>query len=209
MTMNGTASSRPSEIILILSFVGICTVTACLPSSAVDPRCSIDADGRHHTKLAQTINGSKLWQKYFEVIDPDGKRRLVDFHFSVDRSQQRSSGGDYDAGKITVVFGATNVSKGQTLYNREEEVDLDAFMVGFFDKDITREKLQEIAFKATEDRVYPYLATWIDIAAIKAMGQEGSGGYEFEDQLQALLDDQWSNLEIQTACRDALAKIRG
>jgi hypothetical protein len=134
---------------------------------------------------------------------------LVDFHFSVDRSQQRSSGGDYDAGKITVVFGATNVSKGQTLYNREEEVDLDAFMVGFFDKDITREKLQEIAFKATEDRVYPYLATWIDIAAIKAMGQEGSGGYEFEDQLQALLDDQWSNLEIQTACRDALAKIRG
>jgi hypothetical protein len=209
MTMNGTASSRPSEIILILSFVGICTVTACLPSSAVDPRCSIDADGRHHTKLAQTINGSKLWQKYFEVIDPDAKRRLVDFHFSVDRSQQRSSGGDYDAGKITVVFGATNVSKGQTLYNREEEVDLDAFMVGFFDKDITREKLQEIAFKATEDRVYPYLATWIDIAAIKAMGQEGSGGYEFEDQLQALLDDQWSNLEIQTACRDALAKIRG
>jgi hypothetical protein len=68
MTMNGTASSRPSEIILILSFVGICTVTACLPSSAVDPRCSIDADGRHHTKLAQTINGSKLWQKYLTSI---------------------------------------------------------------------------------------------------------------------------------------------
>ena len=191
------------------TMVALLLVAGCSASSEPDPRCVIDADGRHHKKLAQTVNASKLWQSYFQTIDPDGTRKLVKFEFKVDRDRHRSVGGDYDPGKITIVYRATNLTKKQHLYDRDEEVDLDAFMLGLFDKNASRDEIQEIAFKATEDRVYPYLATWVDIAAIRAMGQEGSGGYEFEDQLQALLDDQWSNLEIQTACRDALAKIRG
>ena len=189
--------------------VVVLVLAGCIASSEPDPRCVIDADGRHHKKLAQTINASKLWQSYFKTIDPDATRKLVEFQFLVDRDRHRSVGGDYDPGKITIVFRATNLTKKQHLYDRDEEVDLDAFMLGLFDKNASRDEIQEIAFKATEDRVYPFLATWVDISAIKAMGQEGSGGYEFEDQLQGLLDDQWSNLEIQAACRDALAKIRG
>jgi hypothetical protein len=193
----------------LLALVAVLAGMACFPSSEVDPRCVIEADGRHHAKLAQTINSSKLWQTYFDVIDPGATRTLVDFQFTVDRARHQSVGGDYDPGKITVVFRATNLTKRQKLYTRDEEVDLEPFMIGLFDKNATRDELQEIAFKAMEDRIYPYLATWVDIAAIRAMGQEGSGGYDFETSLQNLLDDQWSNLEIQTAARDALAKIRG
>ncbi len=209
MVRNAVPPSRfvTSASRLILA-VFVLTV-GCFTSSEPDPRCVIDADGRHHKKLAQTINASRLWQSYFKTIDPDASRKLVEFTFKVDRDRHNTRGGDYDPGKITIVFRAENLTKKQHLYDRDEEVDLDAFMVGFFDKNASRDEIQEIAFKATEDRVYPFLATWIDIAAIKAMGQERSGGYEFEDMLQRLLDDQWSNLEIQTACREALANIRG
>jgi hypothetical protein len=202
-------SSWPIALLRVMALVGVLAVMACFPSSEVDPRCTIEADGRHHDKLAQTINGSKLWQTYFDVIDPTATRKLADIQFTVDRARHRSVGGDYDPGKITVVFKATNLTKRQNLYTRSEEVDLEPFMIGFFDKNATRDEVQEIAFKAMEDRIYPYLATWVDIAAIRAMGQEGSGGYEFETLLQKLLDDRWSNLEIQTAARNALAKIRG
>jgi hypothetical protein len=183
--------------------------TACSPSSEVDPRCTIEAEGRHSKKLTQTVNASKLWGKYFDVMDPEATRALVKLRFAVERDRHTTMGGDYDPGKVTVVFEATHLAKRQTLYEREEDVDLEPFMLGFFDKDVTRDELQEIAFKATEDRVYPYLATWVDIAAIHAMGQEGSGGYEFESLLQNVLDDRWSKLDTQGAARDALAKIRG
>jgi hypothetical protein len=209
MDENPTPSSRPKTPLCLLALVAVLAGMACFPSSEVDPRCAIEADGRHHAKLAQTINGSKLWQTYFDVIDPTATRKLVDFQFTVDRDRYRSVGGDYDPGKIAVVFRATNLTKRQNLYTRDEEVDLEPFMIGLFDKNATRDEVQEIAFKAMEDRIYPYLATWVDIAAIRAMGQEGSGGYDFETSLQNLLDDRWSNLEIQTAARDALAKIRG
>lgn len=202
-------SPRLMTLLGLLTPVAVLVSTACVPSSAVDPRCVIDAEGRHHDKLAQLVNGSELWQTYFDVIDPTATRNLAEFQFTADRTRFRSVGGDYDPGKITVVFRVTNLTKHQNLYTRSEEVDLEPFMIGFFNKDATRDELTEVAFKAMEDRIYPYLGTWVDIAAIRAMGQEGSGGYEFEDMLQKLLDDRWSNLEIQTACRDALAKIRG
>jgi hypothetical protein len=180
-----TAALRAATRICLLVLVTVLAGTACSPSSKVDPRCRIDAEGRHFDKLSQTINGSKLWSGYFDAIDPEATRTLVELRFLIHLASKR------------------------TLYDREEEVDLEPFMVGFFDKDVTRDELQEIAFRATEDRVYPFLATWVDIAAIHAMGQEGSSGYEFEPLLQDLLDDSWSNLEIKTAARRALSRIRG
>ena len=209
MSEKPTAAWRAATRICLLVPVAVLAGMACSPSSKVDPRCKIDADGRHFDKLSQTINGSKLWSTYFDAIDPEATRTLVEFRFLIGRGRDRSMGGDYDSGKITIVFEATNLAKQRTLYEREEEVDLEPFMVGFFDKDVTRDELQEIAFTATEDRVYPFLATWVDIAAIRAMGQEGSTGSEFEPLLQELHDDRWSNLEIKTAARQALSKIRG
>ena len=203
------AAWRGASRICLLVFVSVLAGMACSPSSKVDPRCKIDADGRHLDKLSQTINGSKVWSRYFDVIDPEGTRTLVELRFLIGRGRDRSMGGDYDSGRITIVFEATHLASKRTLYDREEEVDLEPFMVGFFDKDLTRDELQEIAFTATEDRVYPFLATWVDIAAIHAMGQEGSSGFEFEPMLQELLDDSWSNLDIKTAARQALSKIRG
>lgn len=204
-----TATLRAATRICLLVLVAVLVGMACSPSSKVDPRCKIDADGRHFDKLSQTINGSKLWSTYFDAIDPEATRTLVELRFLIGRGRDRTMGGDYDSGRITIFFEATHLASKRTLYDREEEVDLEPFMVGFFDKDVTRDELQEIAFKATEDRVYPFLATWVDIAAIHAMGQEGSSGYEFEPLLQDLLDDSWSNLEIKTAARQALSKIRG
>jgi hypothetical protein len=204
-----TAALRAATRICLLVLVTVLAGTACSPSSKVDPRCRIDAEGRHFDKLSQTINGSKLWSGYFDAIDPEATRTLVELRFLIGRGRDRSMGGDYDSGRITIFFEATHLASKRTLYDREEEVDLEPFMVGFFDKDVTRDELQEIAFRATEDRVYPFLATWVDIAAIHAMGQEGSSGYEFEPLLQDLLDDSWSNLEIKTAARRALSRIRG
>jgi hypothetical protein len=203
-----TAALRAATRICLLVLVTVLAGTACSPSSKVDPRCRIDAEGRHFDKLSQTINGSKLWSGYFDAIDPEATRTLVELRFLIGRGRDRSMGGDYDSGR-TIFFEATHLASKRTLYDREEEVDLEPFMVGFFDKDVTRDELQEIAFRATEDRVYPFLATWVDIAAIHAMGQEGSSGYEFEPLLQDLLDDSWSNLEIKTAARRALSRIRG
>ena len=204
-----TVAWRAATRICLLVLVGVLAGMACSPSSKADPRCKIEAEGRHFAKLSQTINGSKLWSTYFDAIDPEATRTLVELSFLIGRGRDRSVGGDYDSGKITIVFEATNLAKQRTLYEREEEVDLEPFMVGFFDKDVTRDELQEIAFTATEDRVYPFLATWVDIAAIRAMGQEGSTGFEFEPLLQDLLDDSWSNLDIKTAARQALNEIRG
>jgi hypothetical protein len=204
-----TAALRAATRICLLVLVAVVAGLACSPSSKADPRCKIDAEGRHFDKLSQTINGSKLWSTYFDAIDPEATRTLVELRFLIGRGRDRSMGGDYDSGRISIFFEATHLASKRTLYDREEEVDLEPFMVGFFDKDVTRDELQEIAFKATEDRVYPFLATWVDIAAIHAMGQEGSSGYEFEPMLQDLLDDSWSNLEIKTAARQALSKIRG
>lgn len=204
-----TAALRAATRICLLVLFAVLAGMACSPSSKADPRCKIDAEGRHFDKLSRTINGSKLWNTYFDAIDPEATRTLVELRFLIERGWDRSTGGDYDSGKITVVFEATNLASKRTLYGRAEEVDLEPFMVGFFDKDVTRDELQEIAFKATEDRVYPFLATWVDIAAIHAMGQEGSSGFEFEPLLQDLLDDRWSNLDIKAAARQALRKIRG
>jgi len=179
----------------------------CGASSEVEPRCTIEADGRHRARLAREINGSKVWRTYFKHIG-DGQP-IVAFVLDWEHSRFRSSGGDYDPGKVAVAFEARHIASGRTLYERQEEVDLKSFMVGAFDRNATRDEIQEIAFKATEDSIYPFLAVWVDLAGIRAMGNEGSSGDVFEDFLVGLTEDKWSNLDIRARAEEALKEIRG
>jgi hypothetical protein len=137
-----TAALRAATRICLLVLVAVVAGLACSPSSKADPRCKIDAEGRHFDKLSQTINGSKLWSTYFDAIDPEATRTLVELRFLIGRGRDRSMGGDYDSGRISIFFEATHLASKRTLYDREEEVDLEPFMVGFFDKDVTRERVR-------------------------------------------------------------------
>jgi hypothetical protein len=178
-------------------------------SSEPDPRCTIDAEGRHEAKLATTLNKSKVWKLYFEEIDPQGSRPLVELSLKMERVRMRSRGGDYDPGKVNVLFSSRSLTRGSALYEHEVEVDLQPFMIGFFEEDASRDEIQEVAFDATEDQVYPFLATWVDLAGLRAMGLEGSSGQTFVPFLEALLEDKWTNLDTKREVRAALKSIQG
>jgi hypothetical protein len=78
-----TAALRAATRICLLVLVAVVAGLACSPSSKADPRCKIDAEGRHFDKLSQTINGSKLWSTYFDAIDPEATRTLVELRFLI------------------------------------------------------------------------------------------------------------------------------
>ena len=104
-------------------------------------------------------------------------------------------------------FRATSLKNGKLLYKKDMRVDLAEFMIGFFDKDATRPQMQEIAFKATEKKVYPYLDRWIQISAIRAMGNEGSRGTAFRKTLNELIEDKWTAGDMRGAAEEALRQI--
>ena len=41
-------------------------LAACGPSDEIDSRSTINADGQHRREIAKAVNGSRLWQTYFE-----------------------------------------------------------------------------------------------------------------------------------------------
>lgn len=188
---------------VLLTWVG------CGASSKADPRCRISAESPHRGTIAKSVNGSDLWREYFKRVSPKGKTPLVEFTFTVERTTRKSYGGDYDPGTIAVEFKAQNLNDGRLLFDKDVRVNLDEFMVGFFDKNATREQIQEIAFKATEDRVYPYLDRWVQIAAIRAMGNRGSRGTVFKKTLNDLIGDKWTSGDMRGAAEEALRSIDG
>ncbi len=183
-------------------------LTACGPSDEVDPRSTINADGQHRREIAKAVNGSRLWQTYFEKAS-SGSKPLVEFQFTVERKQFRSTGGAYDPGKIAVDFKAKSTKNNRLLYKNDMEVRLKDFIIGAIDKDASREEIQEIAFRATEKKVYPYLNRWVNIAAIQAMGNEGSSGSRFAPTLTEMLADKWTSDDLRAAAEVALQKIQG
>jgi len=94
------------------------------------------------------------------------------------------------------------------LYEREESVNLDEFMIGVFDGSETREEIQELAFEATESRVLPYLDRWINIAAIRAMGESEGQGTAFVPVLEEQAQNPWSE-QLMGEALQALKRIRG
>lgn len=180
-------------------------LVSCGASSTPDPRCSIAAEGQHHRQIAKSINGSDLWQEFLE----SKTGRQVEIRFTAERQARRTRGGDYDPGTVTVDFKATSASNGKLLYKNDMRVALEPFMIGLFDKDATREQIQEIAFKATEEKVYPYLDRWVNISAIRAMGNEGSRGNRFVSTLNELIADKWTSSDMRVAAEEALQQIEG
>ena len=190
---------------------GVVVFAGCGPSSEIDPRCSIQAEGPHRRQLAKSVNASNLWKEFFKQKQPSksGASPLVEFTFTVKRSAHRSGGGDYDRGTIAVDFKAKSTANGRLLYKNDMEVRLQEFMIGVFDKDATREQVQEIAFKATEEKVYPYLDRWVAISAIRAMGNEGSAGSRFVSTLDELVESSWTAGDLRAAAEEALRSIKG
>ena len=84
-----------------------------------------------------------------------------------------------------------------------------SFLIGNFGKDASREEMQEIAFRDAEKEAYPFVDRWINLAAIKAMGLEGTSGKIFVPTLEKLLEDAWAGSDLKNASREALRRIRG
>lgn len=182
----------------------------CFTSSEVDPRCSIDAVSRHRDQIAKSINGSKLWRAYFDHLQPskEGAKPLVAFTFETERRTRNTYGaGDYDPGTLTVNFKVKSLRTRRTLFTKEAKVSLDSFMIGAFDANATRAEIQEAAFRATEEEVYPFLDRWVNVAALKAMGEVKSGASAFRPVLEELANDEWAGMEMRVAAKNMLKKL--
>jgi hypothetical protein len=121
---------------------------------------------------------------------------------------RKSYGGDYDPGIVAVDFRATSLKNGRLLYKKDMSISLQDFMIGFFDKnEMSRKEVQEMVFKATEEKAYPYLDRWVQMAAIRAMGNEGSSGGGFKRILNELIEDKWTSQDMRRAAEQALQQI--
>jgi hypothetical protein len=178
-------------------------------SGKVDSRVRIDAPARHVTQIAKSVNGSKLWQAYLDHQGKAGAGPYAEFVLEVEQQRFKSYGGDYDRGKITFEFKVISLKNGRPLFEKDGEVDLDSFMLAKVDRNATRDQIQEIAFKATEEKVYPYMDRWVNLAAIRAVGQEGTDGRALESVLNDLMEDRWTSSDMRNEAAVALEKIRG
>ena len=189
-------------LLVFLPFVG------CGPSSRPDPRFKVDSPQVHYTWLVKRINKSDLWQAYFKSKDPSKSRLLVEFRLGADRSTMRSVGGDYDPGSANVTFEVSNLSTRSTLYKNAQRLSLPSFDVGFFPANASREEIQEIIFKETEESLYPFLGNWVEVSALRAIRQERSVGVVHVPLLEKMLDDPWTNDELRSEARATLEAIQ-
>jgi len=193
--------SIAAALVLAAAFFTGCT------SSNVDSRVRVVADTGHVPQIAKSVNGSKLWQTYFKETAAAAGSAVLQVSLEVERKKFKSFGGDYDPGKVFFDFEVLNLKTGKTLFEKDGEVDLDSFMFTTADADAAREQIQEIAFRATEEKVYPYMDRWINLAAIRAMGN--SDKRAFEKPLKELMDEQWTSADMRNEAALAIEKIRG
>jgi hypothetical protein len=190
--------------ILVIGFV-LLIASAC-GSVELDSRCRIDA-GQHSAQIERSITKSKLWRTYFEEMSDSGP--LVQIKVDVERYKQTTHGGDYDGGTVTFVFEARSLKHNRLLFDEKGKFEIDSILIGQFDKDASREEVQEIAFEDAEAEAFPYLDRWVNLTAIKAMGLEGSNGAVFVPTLEGLLQDEWISGDMKGEARRALKKING
>lgn len=199
------------KTLLLTSLLLAPGILACT-SRAVDPRCEIHAPNQKYVgRLAQSINGSDLWQAYFDHVAPDESiaRPLIAVNLEMERKITRPGGdGDYDPGKVRIRFRVTNRQNRAVLYTEDKSAELEPFMIGLFDENATREEIQNIAFEAAEDDVFPYLDRWLNIAALRAMAQLGPQGQALVPVLEAQAEDPWAE-DLASEANHALAAIRG
>jgi len=158
--------------------------------------------------LVKRVNKSDLWQAYFKNKDPSKSRLLVEFRLAADRSTMRSVGGDYDPGSAVVTFEVISPVTRSTLYKSNQKLSLPSFELGFYPADASREEIQEIVFKETEEALYPILGNWIEVSALRAIREEGSVGVVHVPRLKKMLDDPWTNDELRGEARATLEAIQ-
>lgn len=182
---------------------------ACI-SSEVDPRCTIAAPDSYRDIVAQCVNASEFWQTYFDELEATSPGKpLVAFEVRMERKvSRRSKVGDYDPGWVIFHFKATNLRTRRALFEKKGDVRLDDMIFGWFDEGTTREQIQQKAFEATEERIFPHLEIWVNIAALRAMGQEGQSGTAFVPVLEKAANNPWGE-DIPDEANTALGRIRG
>lgn len=201
---------RSSAVLVVLLAVSVLGSGVSCVSSEVDPRCTVEAPNqRYQDQLAQSINRSKLWQTYFDLMMPvkEGAEPLVSVEVEFGRNAWSQGGqGDYDPGEVEIYFLATNLMNGSKLWEEKRKIQLDDVIFGFFDGTETREEIQDIAFKEAEEDFFPFIDRWINLAAIRAMRQEGSSA--FVSILEEQMEDPWAD-DLAAEAKWALKEIRG
>ena len=178
-------------------------------SSEVDPRCTITSPREYRDTVAQCINASPFWQAYFDELESTSRGQpLVDFKLDMEREVSGRSQGDYDPGWVTVRLAVTNLQNHRRVYERDAEVRLDDMISGNFAADATREEIQQKAFEATERKIYPHLEIWVNIAALRAMGQQKDAADAFIPILEEAANNPWGE-DIPDEANTALGRLRG
>ena len=176
-------------------------------SSEVDPRCTITSPPEYQPTVAQCVNASEFWQAYFDEIEKTTAGPLIDFNLEMERKVTGKSGGDYDPGWVNVRLSVKNLRNRRVIYEREAEVRLDDVLFGRFSADATREEIQRRAFEATEKKIFPHLEIWVNVAALRAMGQEKASASAFLPILQEAADNPWGE-DIPDAAGTALQRLQ-
>lgn len=194
---------------LVTSLTVVALVTACT-SSEVDPRCSISAPSTFDTAaVAKAINGSKLWQAYLDHVSPvrEVGQPVVAFDLTFNREiTGTNNGGDYDDGVVHAYLSVTHLWSGSQLLAQSDKFPIKDFV--FTDSEATREEVQAAAFSATESTALRYVHNWVQVAAIRAMMTEGSGGSAFVAVLEEQMENQFAD-NIRGEAKRALKSIRG
>ena len=197
--------------LVAFSLVGLVAMAACT-SKEVDPRCRISApSAAHRGRLAQHINGSELWQAYLDYLSPvrEGSKPVVSLHLSFEREiTHETNNGDYDPGIVHADLELRNLKAGSTFLTDYDKFAIKDFVVGNFDRDATRDEIQEAAFAATEEGAMRFVIYSLDLGVIRAMSAEGSKGRAFVPALQEKREDPWSG-DLGGEAKIALRNIQG
>ena len=153
------------------------------------------------------MNASEFWQAYFDEIEKTTAGPLIDFKLEMEREITGKSRGDYDPGWVNVRLSVKNLRNRRLIYEREAEVRLDDVIFGRFSADATREEIQRKAFEATEKKIFPHLEIWVNVAALRAMGQEKASAEVFVPLLQEAAANPWGE-DIPDAASTALNRLQ-
>jgi hypothetical protein len=73
----------------------------------------------------------------------------------------------------------------------------------------TREQIQNAVFAQTEDKIFPYLDRWVNVAAVRAMALEsGAIAESLVPILEEQAKDPWAE-DLASEAQLALRQIRG
>jgi hypothetical protein len=177
---------HPAVFIWTLAGLTTLMLSAACTSSKADPRCSLSAPTpEYFMGVAKAINGSDLWETYLDHISPIR---------------------DVDPGIVHTRLTVTNLLINREIYSQHDKFAIKDFV--FTEGSTTREEVQRAAFAATENTAMRYVHRWVEIAAIRAMAQEGTGGRDFIEVLEEQTEDPWGDDLIGEA-KLALNQIRG